>query len=76
MTQEEFLIRLQEEVQLNRPLNPDDMLSDIQEWDSLAMLGTLSVFDEVGVSIEIDELEGCISIQDILQKAGFASSRF
>lgn len=73
MTQEEFLIRLQEEVQLDRPLNPDEMLCDIQEWDSLAMLGTLSVFDEIGASIEIDELEECVSIKDLLQKAGFGS---
>ncbi|MCB5266550.1 MAG: acyl carrier protein [Candidatus Cloacimonetes bacterium] len=73
MTQEEFLLRLQEEVQLDRPLNPDEMLCDIQEWDSLAMLGTLSVFDEIGASIEIDELEECVSIKDILQKAGFES---
>jgi hypothetical protein len=73
MTQEEFLIRLQEEVQLDRPLNPDEMLCDIQEWDSLAMLGTLSVFDEIGASIEIDELEKCVSIKDLLQKAGFGS---
>jgi acyl carrier protein len=71
MTQEEFLTRLAEEVQLDRALGADEMLCDIPEWDSLAMLGALSVFDEAGVSIEIDELENCTSIKDILAKAGF-----
>ena len=71
MTQEEFLVRLAEEVQLDRALSADEMLFDIAEWDSLAMLGALSVFDEIGVNVEIDELENCKSIQDILHKAGF-----
>ncbi|WP_345993154.1 hypothetical protein [Sulfurimonas sp. HSL-1716] len=71
MSEEEFLIRLAEEVQLDRPLNPDELLCDIPEWDSLAMLGALSVFDEIGASVEIDELENCVSIKDILTKAGF-----
>jgi hypothetical protein len=71
MTQEEFLIRLCEEVQLDRPLQVDEMLDDIPEWDSLAMLGALSVFDEIGATVEIEELENCSSIRDILAKAGF-----
>lgn len=71
MTQEQFLQRLKEEVQLQNDLHANDLLSDIPEWDSLAMLATLSVFDEININIEIDELEDCISIKDILKKAGF-----
>jgi hypothetical protein len=71
MTQEEFLIRLAEEVQLDRPLQMDEMLCDIPEWDSLAMLGALSVFDEADASVEIEELENCTSIKEIVIKAGF-----
>ena len=73
MTQEEFLARLSEEIQLDRALHVNEMLCDIPEWDSLAMLGALSVFDEVGASVEIDELESCKSIKDILNKAGFVA---
>lgn len=71
MTQEKFLQRLSEEVQLDRIINTDEMLCDIPEWDSLAMLGTLNVFDEAGISIEIDDLEACQSVREILAKAGF-----
>jgi len=70
MTQEEFLAHLQDEIQIEHKLKPDDKLCDIPEWDSLAMLATLSVFDEVGVEVSIDELEQCQSVQDILKKAG------
>lgn len=73
MTQEQFLARLSEEIQLDRTLHVSEMLCDIPEWDSLAMLGALSVFDEIEVSVEIDELEGCKSIKDILNKAGFVA---
>lgn len=71
MTQEEFLTRLSEEIQLDRVLHADEILCNIPEWDSLAMLGVLSVFDEIDVAVEINELENCKSIKDILSKAGF-----
>lgn len=71
MTKEAFLLRLQEEVQIEHPLKETDILEDIPEWDSLATLAVLSVFDENGSAIEVSELDNCKSIQDILQKAGF-----
>lgn len=71
MTQDQFLQRLSEEVQLDRAISAEEMLCDIPEWDSLAMLATLNVFDESGISIEIDDLESCKSVRDILVKAGF-----
>ena len=71
MTQDQFLQRLSEEVQLDRAISAEEMLYDIPEWDSLAMLATLNVFDEAGISIEIDDLESCKSVRDILVKAGF-----
>ncbi len=71
MTQDEFLIRLQEEIQVENPLHVDDMLEDIPEWDSLAMLGVLTVFYENDVSIDMTEFESCKSVRDILSKAGF-----
>lgn len=71
MTQKQFLLRLAEEIQLNRALSADEMLCDIDEWDSLAMLGLLNLFDEMDLEIEMDELDECKSIQEILQKAGF-----
>ena len=73
MTQEEFLVRLQDEIQLDVPLKADDMLCDVDGWDSLAMLAMLNVFDEIQISVDIEELEAFVSVKDILKKAGFES---
>jgi acyl carrier protein len=75
MTQEQFLKRLQDEIQIEHELKPDDILADIQEWDSLAMLATLSVFDEIGIEVEINELEHCQSVRDIMKRACFDNIR-
>lgn len=71
MTQEAFLARLQEEVQLDTPLKADDILAEVKGWDSVAMLTLLNVFDEMNIDVDIDELETFRSVQDILKKAGF-----
>lgn len=71
MTQEEFLVRLQDEIQLDSPLKAGDMLCDVDGWDSLAMLAMLNVFDEINISVDIEELEAFVSVNDILKKAGF-----
>jgi acyl carrier protein len=71
MTQDDFLVLLQKEIQRESALHVNDLLEDIPEWDSMAMLVALNVFDEIGVEIDIDDLEKCKSIKDILQKAGF-----
>jgi acyl carrier protein len=71
MTQDDFLVLLQKEIQRENTLHVNDLLEDIPEWDSMAMLVALNVFDEIGVEIDIDDLEKCKSIKDILQKAGF-----
>lgn len=71
MTQDDFLGLLQKEIQRENALHVNDLLEDIPEWDSMAMLVALNVFDEIGVEVDIDDLEKCKSIKDILQKAGF-----
>ena len=71
MTQNDFLALLQKEIQRENALHVNDLLEDIPEWDSMAMLVAHNVFDEIGVEIDIDDLEKCKSIKDILQKAGF-----
>ena len=70
MTKQEFIEKLRENIQTSMDLDENTLLDDIPEWDSLAMLGLLSLFDELEVEIGIEELEECKSIKDIFQKAG------
>ena len=73
MTKQEFIENLKENIQTSMELNENTLLDDIPEWDSLAMLGLLSLFDELNVEVGIDELEECKSIKDLLKKAGLDS---
>ena len=70
MTKQEFIEKLKKNIQTSMDLDENTLLDDIPEWDSLAMLGLLALFDELEVEIGIEELEECKSIKDILQKAG------
>jgi len=73
MTKQEFINQLKENIQTSMELNEDTLLDEIPEWDSLAMLGLLSLFDELNVEVDIDALEECKSIKDLLKKAGLDS---
>jgi acyl carrier protein len=73
MTKEQFLKRLNGELMFSTNVKESDILSEIDEWDSLAMLNVLNVFDELGINIEIDEIESCKSVKDILTKANVDS---
>lgn len=46
----------------------DTKLADLPEWDSLAALGVIVMFDmEYGITISGNDLKDCQSISDIFQ---------
>jgi acyl carrier protein len=51
-------------------LSPSTRFRELPEWDSLANLITLAVFDEVfGKQISADDLGTCDTLQDIINLA-------
>jgi len=49
-------------------VTPDTVLLDLPEWDSLAALGVIVMFDiEYGKSIIGDDLKQSITIQDLFK---------
>jgi acyl carrier protein len=47
-------------------LKPDTALADLPEWDSLAALAVIVMFDmEYGVTITGNDLKGCATVQDV-----------
>jgi acyl carrier protein len=47
-------------------LRPETLLSDLPEWDSLAALGVIVMFDmEYGITITGNDLKSCDSVKDI-----------
>ncbi len=47
-------------------IRPETLLADLAEWDSLAALGVIVMFDmEYGVTITGNDLKNCTAINDI-----------
>lgn len=70
MTKEAFIQSFCEIVEIPDLSKTSSPLSEFSMWDSLAMLNMLALYDELGVNIEIEELEQCKSIDDLIVKAG------
>ncbi len=67
MTKQEFVEKLSEILDVEVDENTD--LRELEEWDSLAMLGVLALYDELGVEIDINEMDEFKSVKDLLNKA-------
>lgn len=70
MTKEAFIQSFCEIVEIPDLSETSSPLNEFSMWDSLAMLNMLALYDELGVNIEIEELEQCKSIDDLIVKAG------
>ena len=63
---EQFLIAV--DFQDSVEITPDTVLLDLPEWDSLAALGVIVMFDiEYGKTIIGDDLKQSITIQDLFK---------
>ena len=52
-------------------IRADTKLADLQEWDSLAALATIVMFDmEYGKAITGNDLKNCATISDLFALAG------
>ena len=71
MTKQEFLEELAEVMQLDTPPTGSENLEDFAEWDSMANLGVMSMFDmEFGITIKTDGLKNIKTINELIELAG------
>ena len=62
-----FLIQFQDIIERHSPIVPEEVLRDMEEWDSLAALSLVSmVDDEYGVVISSEDLEKVVTVQDMI----------
>lgn len=67
----EFLFVFQDILQRDEPLTVDTALEDIEEWDSLSIMGTIAWFDrQQGKKVTFKELKQLKSVADIAALAG------
>ena len=71
MTRDEFLIEIQDVLQTEETLTVDTVLTDLAEWDSLAVMATMAFLDRnFGVKLSIADIKELNTIGDIAAKAG------
>jgi len=67
MKKEQLLNEIQDMLQRDEALELDMQLSDIDEWDSLAIISMISLYDELfGVIVKTNELKNCQSVNDLI----------
>ena len=65
-----FITRFLAAVDFQDPveITPDSVLADLEQWDSLAALGVIVMFDlEYGKTIDAEMLKSCRSVSDLYQ---------
>jgi acyl carrier protein len=76
MTHEDFLSEFQKILELPAgSLKGDERLSDIEQWDSLAMMSFIALASEkCGVTLSPRQLLGCQTVDDLLAIAHVSNS--
>lgn len=66
MTEQEFLAQLQDALQCESNLQMDTQLEDLEEWDSVAFMVTITFFDKhFGKRITFADLKNCTSVSSL-----------
>ncbi len=71
MTREEFLIEMQDVLQTEEDLTFETTLEDLEEWDSLSVMGTMAFLDKrFDIKTTMSDYAAMKTIGDIAAKAG------
>lgn len=70
MKKKDFLNELTEIMQLDVLLNGEESLDSFVEWDSMAHLGVMSMFDmEFGITLKTEDLKQVKTINELVMLA-------
>ena len=65
----EFLEAISEALDCEKELTIDQKVEDIEEWDSLGILSLVSMFDEMGIPVELEKFEHIETIKQLVDLA-------
>lgn len=67
MTQQELLTHIQDALQRDEELSLELKLHEIEEWDSLAIVSLISLYDTYfGISVTGNTLRECQKVSDLV----------
>ncbi len=71
MTRENFLVEMQDILQTEEVLSADTVLTDLAEWDSLAMMAIVAFLDKnFGIDVGLKDFKEINTMADLMTKAG------
>jgi acyl carrier protein len=70
MTKKEFLELIAETIDTENELNEELLLDEIEEYDSIAILSLMSMYDEMGVKVTPSDFQNLKTIADLIKLAG------
>ena len=69
MNKNNVLYEIKDAMDIEQDILLSDNLDSFEEWDSLAMLSILSFFHDNSINIEVEDIEQCNTIGDIVKLA-------
>lgn len=70
MTKEDFLAKFTDILQTEEPITLDSVLADLDDWDSLTTMATVSWLLENKIQITVKEIAGYKTVGEIAAKFG------
>ena len=71
MTHDEFIVAMQDVLQTEETLTADTVLSDLEEWDSLAIMATMAFIDKnFGVKVGLRDFKEITTMANLMAKVG------
>ncbi len=73
MTQEKFIEEIADMLGVPEDTIKNDIaLESFDRWDSLSMLSMLDLYDEMELDIEVEDVESCKTIGDLMALASLS----
>ena len=69
MNKEEFLDLIAETLDVEY-IEESMLLDEIDEYDSIAILGLMSMYDDIGVKVKPSDFENLKTVKDLIKLAG------
>ena len=71
MTKDDFLEKLSEDLEFDENLQVNDVLVDLDDWDSIAVMVTIAfVSQNFGIQLTGQDFEEITTVEDLLKKVG------
>lgn len=71
MDKNNFFVRLQEDLELDKEVNGETNFKDLDEWDSMAAMVLIAlVNEEFSITLNSDDIENIATVNSLIERIG------